>query len=404
MSRLAAQMAERTRRVQASAIREICKICGQPGMRSLSGGWPDPETYPVERISGIISDVLKSDAAQALQYGTSEGLEQLRSWLAGWIGDHDGVRCSAEQMVITHGSAQGMELSAKVFLDAGDVAFVGLPTYFGGTGACQTFGAELEGIPVDAEKGMDIEALRRRAKAVRESGRRAKLVYVIPDFQNPTGATMPVDNRRQLLQVAREHDLVIVEDSPYRDLCYDGSPPPPLKAFDEDGRVIYLRSFSKIFCPGFRLGVALGAEEIVRRMVIARQFEDCCPAAFGQHVLLEFCRRGFLQEQIEFNRKHYREKRDLLRRALEQHFPAGVRWNQPRGGFFFWVELPRQLDAEELLQRALERKVAFVPGASFFIDGGGRHTLRLSFAQASPAEIEAAASELGALLRERLGG
>jgi len=393
-------LAERARTVMPSAIREICKLCEQPGMRSLAGGWPDPQTFPVERIKAIIADLLDSEANRCLQYTTSEGLGGLRQWLAGWLKENDGLVCSPDELLITHGSAQGMELAAKIFLEPGDVAFVGLPTYFGGTGACKTFGAKLVGVRVDPRDGLDGDELEKKVESEQRAGRRPKLVYVIPDFDNPTGSCMPVESRKRLVEIAEKYNLIIVEDSPYRDLYFDQPPPPPIKSFDRQGRVIFLRSFSKIFCPGFRLGLALGNAKIIRRMVIARQFEDCCTAAFSQYVLELFCRRGYLEEQIRLNREFYRRKRDLLLDLLERHFPASVKWNRPGGGFFIWVELPKDKDAEELLQKSLARQVAFVTGAPFFVDGSGRNTLRLSYAQASENELRQATVELGAVLKD----
>jgi 2-aminoadipate transaminase len=397
-------LVERARTVMPSAIREICKLCEQPGMRSLAGGWPDPQTFPVERITSIINDLLAGEAGRCLQYATSEGLGGLRQWLAGWLKENDGLACSTEELLITHGSAQGMELAAKIFLEPGDVALVGLPTYFGGTGACKTFGARVVGVRVDPQDGLDCDELARKVESEQCAGRRPKLVYVIPDFDNPTGSSMPAGNRKRLVEIAEKYNLIIVEDSPYRDLYFDRPPPPPIKSFDRQGRVIFLRSFSKIFCPGFRLGLALGEAQIVRRMVIARQFEDCCTAAFSQYVLEQFCRRGFLEEQIRLNREFYRRKRDLLLELLKQHFPANVKWNRPGGGFFIWVELPAGQDAEELLQKSLGRRVAFVSGAPFFVDGSGKNTLRLSYAQASEEELRQAAADLGAVLKEMLQG
>jgi len=394
--------APRALKVQASAIREICKLIARPEIRSLAGGWPDPLTFPVEEIRDITVEILRTRPELALQYTSSEGLPQLREFLAQWIGRRDGVSCTAEHILITHGSAQGMELAAKVFIEPGDVAFVGLPSYFGGSGALKTFEAEVVGVPEDGD-GMQPERLQEKIVAVRAQGKRPKLVYVIPDFQNPAGTTMPKERRKRLVELSVQHDLVIVEDNPYRDLRYSGESIPPIKAFDTAERVIYLRSFSKIFCPGLRLGFAVGHRDIIRRMVIARQFEDCCANALGQHILYEFCRRGLLDVQIEKNCVHYKKKRDVMLDSLDQHFPPQVHWNRPEGGFFVFVTLPASLDGEVLLQKAVERNVAFVAGAPFFEDGSGRNTLRLSFAQSELHDLEEAVAELGSILKACIG-
>ena len=394
--------ARRAREVQASAIREICKLVTSSDICSMAGGWPDPRTFPADEIREISAEVLTDQAGTALQYGASEGVMALREQLVEWTSGRDGLDCTLDQLIVTHGSAQGMELAAKVLLEQGDVAFVGLPTYFGGTGACQTFGAELVGVPLD-DDGMIPEALEERIGEVRAAGKIAKMIYVIPDFQNPTGATLPVERRRRIVELANEHDLAVVEDNPYRNLCFSGEPLPLLKSFDTEGRVVCLRSFSKIFCPGFRLAFAVAEEDMIRRMVIARQFEDCCSNVFAQYVLLGFISRGLLDTQIEKNSRYYKTKRDALLGALDEHFPSAVRWNTPDGGFFVFVHLPDGMDSEELLMHAVDRKVAFVAGSPFFIDGSGRNTFRLSFAQSEVEAMKHAVSVLGHLIKERTG-
>lgn len=393
---------QRAREVQASAIREICKLVTSSDICSMAGGWPDPHTFPAAEIREISAAVLTDHPDVALQYGASEGVLALRERLVEWTSSRDGIPCTIDELLVTHGSAQGMELAAKVLLEPGDVAFVGLPTYFGGTGACQTFGAELVGVPLD-DDGMIPEALQERIEAVRAAGKTAKLIYVIPDFQNPTGATLPVERRRRIVELANEHDLAVIEDNPYRNLCFSGEPLPPLKSFDTEGRVVCLRSFSKIFCPGFRLAFAVAEEDMTRRMVIARQFEDCCSNVFAQYILLEFISRGLLDTQIEKNRRYYKKKRDALLAALDEHFPDTVRWNRPDGGFFVFVHLPEGMDSGELLEHAVGRKVAFVAGSPFFIDGSGRNTFRLSFAQSEIEAMKNAVAVLGNLIKERTG-
>ena len=390
----------RAREVNASAIREICNLVSKRDICSMAGGWPDPRTFPADEIRDIAATVLTEYPDQALQYGASEGVTALREKLAHWASRRDGVPCTPDEILVTNGSAQGMELAAKVLLEPGDVVFVGLPTYFGGTGACQTFGAELVGVPLD-DDGMDTEALAERIEAVRAAGKTAKLIYVIPDFQNPTGATLPVERRRRIVELANTYDLAIVEDNPYRNLCFSGEPLPPIKSFDTEGRVVCLRSFSKIFCPGFRLAFAIAEKDMIRKMVIARQFEDCCSNIFAQYVLLEFISRGLLDEQIEKNIRHYRKKRDVLLEALDENFPNTVRWNSPGGGFFVFVHLPEGMCGEELLRQAVDRNVAFVAGAPFYIDGSGKNTFRLSFAQADEKAMKKAVAVIGHLIKER---
>ena len=388
------------REVDASAIREICNLVSKREICSMAGGWPDPRTFPAEEIKEIAAAVLTDHPDKALQYGSSEGVAALREKLAQWTSEKDGFACGTENVLVTHGSAQGMELAAKVLLEPGDVAFVGLPTYFGGTGACRTFGAELVGIPLD-DDGMNTDILAERIEAVRAEGKRGKLIYVIPDFQNPTGATMPVGRRKRLVELANEYDLAIIEDNPYRNLCFSGEPLPPVKAFDTEGRVVYLRSFSKIFCPGFRLAYAVGDPDMIRKMVIALQFEDCCSNTFVQYILLEYISRGLLDERIEKNCHYYEKKRNILLDVLDEHFPDTVRWNRPDGGFFVFVHLPEGMCGEELLRQAVDRNVAFVAGAPFYIDGSGNNTFRLSYAQSDEDAMKKAVGVIGRLIEER---
>lgn len=392
--------ARRAREVDASAIREICSLVSKREICSMAGGWPDPRTFPAEEIIDITATVLTEYPDKALQYGASEGVAAFREKLADWTSRQDGFTCTPENVLVTHGSAQGMELVAKVLLEPGDVAFVGLPTYFGGTGACKTFGAELVGVPLD-DDGMNTEILAERIEAVRAAGKRAKLIYVIPDFQNPTGATLPVERRRRIVELANTHDLAVIEDNPYRNLCFSGEPLPPIKSFDTEGRVVYLRSFSKIFCPGFRLAFAIGEEDMIRKMTIGLQFEDCCSNTFVQYILLEFINRGLLDERIEKNKVYYRKKRDILLEALDEHFPDTVRWNRPEGGFFVFVHLPEGMCGEELFRQAVDRNVAFVAGAPFYIDGSGKNTFRLSFAQSDEEAMKKAVSVIGRLIKEQ---
>jgi len=392
--------ARRAREVDASAIREICNLVSKREICSMAGGWPDPDTFPAAEIKEIADTILTGYPDKALQYGASEGVAALRETLARWVAERDGIACETENVLVTHGSAQGMELAAKVLLEPGDVAFVGLPTYFGGTGACKTFGAELVGVPLD-DDGMNTDILAERIEAVKAAGKRGKLIYVIPDFQNPTGATLPVERRRRIVELANANDLAVIEDNPYRNICFSGEPLPPIKSFDTEGRVVYLRSFSKIFCPGFRLAFAVAEADMLRKMVIARQFEDCCTNVFVQYILLEFISRGLLDERIEKNSRYYKEKRDILLAALDEHFPDTVRWNRPDGGFFVFVHLPEGMCGEELLRLAVDRDVAFVAGAPFYIDGSGKNTFRLSYAQSGENAMKKAVSIIGRLIEER---
>lgn len=386
---------------QPSAIRDICALVARPEMRSLAGGWPDPAGFPIRTISRIFTELMSGCGDRMLQYGSTEGLEELRRTLSERMKAEGKAAADPEDILITHGSAQGMHLAAQVFIDRHDVLMVGLPTYFGGPGAARSRGGRTAGVPVDHD-GLNTEILDREVKRLKTAGMRVKGVYVIPNFQNPTGATLSLERRRHLLRLAQEHDVMIFEDDPYGDLRFEGEPLPSLNSLDSNGRVIHLRSLSKIFSPGMRLGWAAGESGAIRQMTVAKQFDDCATNTPAQYVLLEFIKRGLLDKQVRTNIAHYRAKRDFMLEQLERYFPEEVTWNRPEGGFFVFVHLPEDWDAAELFQNAVKKNVAFVTGRPFFVDGSGRNTFRLSYSQAGLEDIEAAINTIGALIKDRL--
>ena len=390
------------RRLQPSPVREICSLVTQPGMRSLAGGWPDPAIFHSGEITQIITELLADRADQALQYGSTEGLLPLCQELALQARNEGDKDCQPENILLTHGSCQGLDLASRVFIDPGDVILVGLPTYFGATGGLSTLGAKLTGVPVDDE-GLNTGALAEELERLKGAGQPVKAVYVIPNFQNPTGATLTLERRRRLLDLACQHDLMIFEDDPYGELRYEGRALPSLKALDESGRVVHLRSFSKTLAPGLRLGWLSGETKVVRQLALLKQYVDACTNSLGQHLLYELMRRGLYEARLKVIIAHYRRKRDFILKELSCHFPPSVRWNRPEGGFFLWVHLPQNIDADDLLAEAADRKVVFIAGRSCFVDGGGRNTMRLSFAQAGEEETTAAVAELGRLIKKHLG-
>jgi 2-aminoadipate transaminase len=384
-----------------SAIREINKLVDSPGMKSLAGGWPDPAVFPADDIIRMTSEQLSKHADRVLQYGTTEGLSELRQELARISAEHYGIKCSPDHILVTAGSAQGMDLACRVIINPDDVIFVGLPTYFGGTGAVMAACGELQGVEID-DDGMNTLHLEARLQALKNSGKRAKGIYVIPNFQNPTGATLSLQRRQHLVELALSYDLVIFEDDPYGDLRFEGRHLPPIMSLDTSGRVIHMRSTSKTFAPGLRVAWTIGRPDMIRKMVVAKQFVDVATNTLAQYILLEFIRSGLLEERIKLNNQHYKRKRDFMLEQLEIHFPKPVQWNHPAGGFFIFVRLPQHMDASELLSEAIERKVAFVAGEPFFIDHSGTHTFRLSYSQSSKSVIASAVAELGRLIKKRL--
>ena len=389
--------------VQPSAIRDICALVARPQVRSLAGGWPDPAKFPIKAIRRIFDNLIVKHGDQMLQYGSTEGLEDLRQVLAERMITEGLSEATPDNLMITHGSTQGMHLAAQVFIDREDVVVVGLPTYFGGPGAVHSRGGRVVGVPVDRD-GLNPNRLAQEIKRLKEAGKRVKGVYVIPNFQNPTGVTLSLDRRRQLVNLAETQDLIIFEDDPYADLLFEGKRLPSLKSMDRNGRVIHLRSLSKTFVPGFRLGWAVGDSGVIRQMVVAKQFSDAATNTPAQYILLEFIRQGLLDEQIKENIEFYRNKRDFMIEQMDRHFPQEATWNRPLGGFFIFVKLPENMDAGELFRRAVDRNVAFVTGQPFFVDGSGHNTFRLSYSQVGEEDMAAAIREIGNLIKDSLAG
>ena len=388
-------------RVQGSTLREICGLVSRPEMRSLAGAWPDPVVFPHEEITHIVEQLLEDGGGKVLQYGSTEGVSELRTELALRAREEGNARCQPDDIIVTHGSGQSLDLALRVFVEPGDTVIVGLPSYFGGTGAIAAHGGQLVGIPIDND-GLNTTVLRDELGRLRNDGRRVKGLYVIPNFQNPAGVTLSLERRKDILALAEEFDFMIFEDDPYGEIRFEGDRLPSLKALDRWGRVIHMRSFSKTIAPGLRVGWLSGETAVVGRAVVMKQFVDICTNVLGQHITYEFFRRGWLQKRIPLLVEHYCQKRDFMLDQLEKHFPPEVTWTRPLGGFFIWVRLPEEVDAGDLLVEAIKRRVAFIPGASFFVDGSGQNTLRLSYSQTAESEMEAAVSELGQIIRNRL--
>ncbi len=388
-----------------SEIRELLKVIARPEVISLAGGLPAPETFPVEGLADLLPSIVKREGAAAFQYGATEGDMGLREELAKLIAldGLDGI--GPERIVITTASQQGLDLCGRVFITPGDTVVCGLPSYLGALGAFSACGARLSGVPLDGD-GIRPDLIEERLVDLRRSGVRPKFLYVVPDFQNPAGVTLSLERRREILEIAGQFDLLVIEDSPYRQLRYHGEHIPSLKAFDREGRVISLLTFSKILFPGLRLGWIVAEPEIIDRIVVAKQPVDLCTSPFNQCLAREYLRTGALPGQIERTRKIYREKLEAILAALEKEIDRswGVRWTRPEGGLFLWMQLPPGLDASKLLEKALERNVAFVIGSAFHCDEGGSNALRLNFSYPSVEQLRTGAARLaeaiGALLEE----
>jgi len=392
--------------MQGSAIRKMGTVLAQNrDIISFAPGYPAPETFPWHDFQEITQELMSGSDGTVLQYGPTRGHRPLLEQIAG-IMDARGVASDIDRLLITTGSQQGLDLIARVLLDPGDVVLVELPTYTGAITAFRNVQAAMEGV-LQAADGIDLDALDETYLRITSAGRRVRIVYVVPNFQNPTGLLIGREKRRKLLEWADRRDVLIVEDDPYRELYFEDSATEadvrPMKADDTDGRVIYLSSFSKTLAPGYRVAWIDAPAALASKFEMAKQAEDLCTGALDQRIVYEASRRGILQRQIPMLRAHYQAKRDVMIAALTKELGAEATWPAPRGGFFLWVTLPPAIDSDRMIARAVEHGVIYVAGEAFFVNGSGRNIIRLSFSQPSHDRIREGVSRLAATMREELG-
>jgi len=384
--------------LRRSVIRELLKLTRNPDIISFAGGLPDPATFPTREIEEISAWVIRTHGATALQYGPTEGDMGLREQLCKFMAT-DGIAVEPKDILITAGSQQGLDMVGKIFIDPGDAIIVELPSYIGGLQAFAQYRPECHGVLQDDE-GMIHGHLEKKLAELHRLGKRVKFIYVVPDFQNPSGVTLAGERRQRLVELAEEYDTVIVEDSPYRALRFEGEAPPPIYAVDKHERVIYLSTFSKIFCPGFRLGWVVANPELMDKFVMAKQALDLCSPPFTQEITAEYLARGYMPAKLKEIAKLYRVKRDAMLGALNRHMPRGVKWTKPQGGLFLWISLPEHLDTTELFKTAIEHKVAYVTGADFHCVGSGKHTMRVNFSYPTVEQIEEGIKRLAQMFKE----
>jgi 2-aminoadipate transaminase len=384
--------AERTRGEVGEGIAAVLALLGRPDVISFAGGFPDPRTFPRERAAALLEEFAATDEVSAFQYTPTRGLAGTLDALAARLEATQGRHPPENELLITSGAIEALELVGKSFLDRGDTVVVEGPTYLGAIMAFRGFQAEIVPVPID-DDGLAVEALERRLA----EGLRPKLVYSIPDHQNPAGVSLAADRRRALVELARVHGFLIVEDVAYRELGFMDDAPPSLWSLAPDV-VVQAGTTSKTFFPGVRLGWAAGPAEICAQLVAAKQNTDQCAGALGQRLFEEYVRRGWIDEQLTGSRLLYLRKCERMLAALERAMPAGVRWTRPRGGFFTWLTLPEDADAAEVATRAIERSVGIVPGSLFFPDGSGGRNVRLSFSLVEEELIDEGVERLASVL------
>ena len=381
--------AERASLMESSAIREILKVTQEPDMISFAGGLPAPELFPLEGIADAFREALSSDSS-ALQYSNTEGYLPLREYIAAKL-QQDGMRVRAENVLITNGSQQALDLTAKLFINPGDVILVEQPSYLGALQVFRSYQPRFVDIPT-GNQGINVDALE---QAVREH--HPKLIYLTPTFKNPTGVKLTAVRRRAVAELAEKYNVPVIEDDPYRELRFHGRPVPTIKSFDGSGWVIYIGSFSKTIAPGLRVGWVAAEEELMSKLILAKQGTDLHTGTLVQRGVYNYLLRNNISDHIERIRDEYGRRRDVMLQEMDERFPEHISWTHPDGGMFLWVILPEGINTVTLLNQAIKEKVAYVPGATFYPNGGGLNTLRLNFSNSTPIKIKSGIQRLARL-------
>ena len=385
--------------LKASEIRELLKLTTMPEVISFAGGLPAPELFPLEELKKVDVEILSKEGQLAVQYGTTEGYLPLREKIAARMKKAFQVDCTPEEIVITSGSQQGLSLLAQIFLNKDDVILVESPTYLGAINAFKLCDPKFVEVPTD-EKGIIPEELE---KILAEYGDRVRLMYVIPEFQNPTGITWPMERRKAFMDIVNKYDFPVIEDDPYGELRYDGDVVPSLKSMDTKGNIIFLGSFSKIFMPGLRVAWMVADPVIIDKVVKLKQAVDLQSSSFAQRQASYFIDIFDLDAHVEKIKALYGKRRTLMYDSMKEYFPEGVTFTYPEGGLFTWVTLPENMDAKEIMPKVLEKNVAYVPGGPFYPNGGNANHFRLNYSNMPEDRIVEGIKRLGAVLKEEMG-
>ncbi len=388
------------KRSKASAIRELLKVIAQPDIISFAGGLPSPDLFPVQEIAMAMQQVILDTPQASLQYGATEGQAALKQELVGLLKQSENISVTPEQILVVSASQQALDMTARAFVNEGDAIITASPTYLGALQAFQAAGADIIGADSD-DQGILPQNVETQLKALHAQGRPCKFIYLVPDFQNPTGTTIPENRRVQLLELARKYNTFILEDSPYRQIRFEGTAPRTFYALDEGrGNVLTMFTFSKILVPGFRLGFIIGPKEVIRKFVILKQAMDLCSSSVLQLATAVYLRSGKLLSHIQDLITCYREKRDLMLQTLKEVMPEGTSWTRPNGGLFLWLTLPKHMDATALLPKAIEHKVAYVAGVDFYPQCNVKNDIRLNFSYSTPTQIVDGLKRLADVIRK----
>lgn len=392
-------MASRLRR---SEIRELLKLTRTPGTISFGGGLPDPAIFPTEQVEKASILALRSQGRLALQYSPTEGEPFFREQIAAYM-KRQGEDVTPEEVMVVSSSQQAIDLLAKIFIDPGDPVIVERPCYVGTIQAFRMFGADFQGVDMD-DDGIIPEKLENKIVELTKEGRPPKFAYIIPDFQNPSGINLSLARRKEVLQIAAKHDMLIIEDSPYRELRFRGELIPSLRSLDKDNRVIQMKTFSKIYCPGFRIGWLSAPPDVLDKLIMAKQGTDLCTSAFTSMIAAYLLRDGHVERQVEIGKKLYSKKAELMLDSLEKYMPKvdGIYWSKPEGGMFLWMRLPEYIDTVDMIPEAVEAKVAYVIGSGFYPDGSGRNEMRLNYSYPTEEQIVEGIKRLAGIINAKV--
>jgi 2-aminoadipate transaminase len=400
LERYAGLFAQRTRVMRSSAMRDLMEITARPEVISLAGGLPDTSTFPAQSFAAQMTRIAQESSAQALQYGPTEGFAETKECIR-QVMRAEGMDPDPGDVIVTTGGQQAIDLVAKTLVDPGDIVIAEAPTYPGAVPVFSSYQAETIQIPVDAD-GLRVDELERLLERLATEGRRPKFVYTVPSFQNPAGVTMSDERRRRLVELARDREVLLVEDNPYGLLRYEGEPRETLYERDGGDFVLYVGTFSKILSPGIRLGWLCAPPPVMEKIVLGKQASDLCTSTLTQYFVREYFAEGHWREYVDDLCEIYRGRRDAMLDALERFFPSGASWSRPEGGLFCWATLPDYIDTTDLLAKALRENVAFVPGAAAFVDGRGGSSMRLNFSASNEDEIHEGIRRIGAVIAEQM--
>ncbi|MFN8163122.1 MAG: PLP-dependent aminotransferase family protein [Solirubrobacterales bacterium] len=400
LERYAGLFAKRTGVMRSSAMRDLMAITARPEVISLAGGLPDTSTFPPKSFAAQMTRIAQESAAEALQYGPTEGFDETKDCILEVMAA-EGMLPDPEDIIVTTGGQQAIDLVSKTLLDPDDVVICEAPTYPGAVPVFCSYQADVVQVECDQD-GMRIDELERLLDGLRAEGRRPKFIYSVPSFQNPAGVTMSLERRLRLVELARMHELLVVEDNPYGLLRYGGEPLAPLYQLDGGDFVIYIGTFSKILSPGIRLGWAVAPPPVMEKIVLGKQAADLCTSTLTQYFVREYFSEGRWRQYVDDLVEIYRGRRDSMLEALREHFPAEASWTTPQGGLFIWATLPEYIDSGDLLAKALRADVAFVPGQAAYVDGRGRNSMRLNFSGVSDAEIREGIRRIGKVISEQV--